>query len=365
MESLNDFHHMRHALALAARGLGRVAPNPAVGCVIVSRDGTVAGRGWTGRGGRPHAEAAALDQAGEAARGATAYVTLEPCAHHGETPPCAEALVRAGVAHVVGAIEDPDPRVSGRGFERLRQGGIDVHTPLLEREAADLNRGFFLRIREKRPFVTLKVAASMDGRIASAGGESRWITGTDARRFGHLLRAKHDVVLVGIETVLADDPLLTCRIAGLEQDSPVRVVLDTRLRMSNHSRLARSARDVPTLLYTVSQGGSALAECGVEIVTVARDARGRPDIGAVLTELASRGITRLLVEGGASVHASFLDRGYADRLELFRGPLALGASGLPAIDALAAFSLDEAPRFVSAGTRQLGADLLETFEARH
>jgi len=365
LEPLNDFAHMRHALGLAARGLGRVAPNPAVGCVIVSRQGRIIGRGWTGRGGRPHAETIALAQAGEAARGATAYVTLEPCAHHGETPPCAEALVQAGIVRVVAAVEDPDPRVGGRGFERLREAGVEVRTPLLAGEAVDLNRGFFLRITKKRPFVTLKIAASMDGRIASAGGESRWITGEQARRFGHLLRARHDAVLVGIETALADDPSLTCRIPGLERNTPVRAVLDTRLRLSERSNLARTARDIPTLLFTVTEGGHVVSECGVEIVRVARDVRGRPDVEAVLKELASRGITRLLVEGGASVHASFLDRKLADRLEVFRAPLALGASGHAAIDALAVIGLDEAPRFVRAGTLELGADLLESFEARH
>lgn len=365
MEPLNDCAHMRHALGLAARGLGRVAPNPAVGCVIVSRHGRIAGRGWTGRGGRPHAETIALAQAGEAARGGTAYITLEPCSHHGDTPPCADVLVQAGIVRVVAAVGDPDPRVNGRGFEGLREAGVEVRTPLLAREAADLNGGFFLRITKNRPYVTLKIAASMDGRIASANGESRWITGMEARRFGHLLRANHDAVLIGIETALADDPSLTCRIPGLDQDSPVRVVLDTRLRLSEQSKLVRTARDIPTLLFTVSDGGRALSECGIQIVKVARDVRGRPDIGAVLNELASRGTTRLLVEGGASVYASFLDRRVADQLEVFRAPLALGASGHAAIDALAAFSLDEAPRFVRAGTRELGADLLETFEIRH
>lgn len=365
MEPLNDSEYMRHALGLAARALGRVAPNPAVGCVIVSRHGRIAGRGWTGSGGRPHAETMAIAQAGEAMRGATAYVTLEPCAHHGGTPPCADALVQSGVARVVAAIEDPDPRVNGRGIDRLRTAGIEVRTPLLEREAVALNHGFFLRIREHRPLVTLKMAASLDGRIASAGGDSRWITGTEARRFGHLLRARHDAVLVGIETALADDPLLTCRIPGLEQDSPTRVVLDTRLRLSERSKLAQSAREVPTLVFTVSDGGSSLSECGVEIVRVPRDARGRPHVGAVLRELATRGITRLLVEGGGSIHASFLDRGFADRVEMFRAPLVLGASGQAAIDALAAISLDEAPRFTSTGTQQFGGDLLESFEVRH
>jgi diaminohydroxyphosphoribosylaminopyrimidine deaminase/5-amino-6-(5-phosphoribosylamino)uracil reductase len=365
LESLKHSEHMRHALRLAARGLGRVAPNPAVGCVIVSRNGRIVGRGWTGQGGRPHAETVALRQAGEGARGGTAYVTLEPCAHHGETPPCAEALAQAGIARVVAATEDPDPRVSGRGFIRLREAGVEVRTPLLERDAAALNQGFFLRIKERRPLVTLKIATSLDGRIASASGDSRWITGADARRFAHLMRATHDAVLVGIETVLADDPLLTCRISGREQDSPLRVVLDSRLRLEARSKLASTARDVPTLLFTAAEGGSALAECGVDIVRVARDPCGRPDLGAVLAALALRGVTRLLVEGGAGVHASFLDRGYVDRLELFHGPLVLGASGHAAIDALAALSLDEAPRFVAAGMQQLGADVLESFEVRH
>jgi diaminohydroxyphosphoribosylaminopyrimidine deaminase/5-amino-6-(5-phosphoribosylamino)uracil reductase len=365
LEPLNDAEHMRHALALAARALGRASPNPAVGCVIVAQNGRVVGRGWTARGGRPHAESVALERAGEAARGGTAYVTLEPCAHQGETPPCAVALAQAGIARVVAAVEDPDPRVRGRGFEHLRQAGIEIRTPCLAEEAAELNRGFFLRLTGNRPFVTLKIAASMDGRIASAGGESRWITGEEARRFGHLLRATHDAVLVGIETALVDDPLLTCRIPGLEQDSPVRVVLDTRLRLSERSKLVQTAGSVKTLVFTVAEGGGHLSERGIEIVKIARDVRGRPDVGAALKSLASRGVTRLLIEGGASVHASFLDRGLADRLEVFRAPMALGASGQAAIDALSAFGLDEAPRFVRTGTRELGADLLETFDARH
>ena len=365
LEPLNDSAHMRHALGLAERALGRVAPNPAVGCVVVGRHGKIVGRGWTGHGGRPHAETLALAQAGESARGATAYVTLEPCAHHGETPPCAEALVQAGIARVVVAVTDPDPRVNGRGLGRLREAGIEVRSPLLECEAAALNAGFFLRVNEQRPLVTLKIAASIDGRIASAGGESRWITGEEARRFAHLMRARHDAILVGVETALADDPLLTCRIPGLEGASPLRVVLDTRLRLNEGSNLARTAREIPTLVFTAAEGGGALAESGVEIVKVSRDARGRPEIGAVLGELAARGITRLLVEGGASVHASFLDRTCVDRLEIFRGSVALGASGQAAIDALAALSLDEAPRFVSVGIRQLGGDVLESFEVRH
>jgi diaminohydroxyphosphoribosylaminopyrimidine deaminase/5-amino-6-(5-phosphoribosylamino)uracil reductase len=357
---------MRHALGLAARALGQSAPNPAVGCILVAASGVVVGRGWTGRGGRPHAEAVALAQAGEAARGATVYVTLEPCAHHGQTPPCADALINAGVACVVAAATDPDPRVSGGGLERLRRAGVEVVTDVLGEDAAELNAGFFLRIREERPLVTLKIAASADGRTAGASGDSRWITGEEARRFGHLLRARNEAILIGVDTAIADDPLLTCRIAGLERPSPLRVVLDSRLRLGPGSKLARTAREIPTLIFTVCPNErSELRACGIDILTVGRDARGRPDVGSVLRALATRGVNCLLVEGGASVHASFLDRGLADRLEVFRAPVVLGAAGHAAIDALAAFSLDEAPRFLSTGVRRLGPDLLESFRLTH
>lgn len=365
MAALTDASFMRHALGLAARSLGRTAPNPAVGCIVVSPEGIVVGRGSTGQGGRPHAETLALEQARGAARGATAYVTLEPCAHEGETPPCAQALIAAGIARVVAAIGDPDPRVNGRGFEILRAAGIAVTAGILRDEAAQLNAGFFLRLGEHRPLVTLKIAASLDGRIATAGGESRWITGEAARRFGHLLRARHDAILIGSETAIADDPLLTCRLPGLENHSPLRVVLDSRLRLGDGSKLARTARTTPTLVFTIAEGGGTLKASGVEIVVVDRDARGRPDIAAVLVDLASRGTTRLLVEGGAGVHATFLDRGFADRLEFFRGPLAIGAAGQPAIDALAALSLGETPRFISTGSLRLGGDVLESFMAAH
>jgi diaminohydroxyphosphoribosylaminopyrimidine deaminase/5-amino-6-(5-phosphoribosylamino)uracil reductase len=357
---MTDLDHMHHALRLAERALGAAAPNPAVGCVIVSREGHVVGRGWTGRGGRPHAETIALAQAGEAARGATAYVTLEPCAHHGQTPPCAKALVEAGVARVVAAVQDPDPRVSGKGLAILRGAGVEVAVGVCAKEAAELNAGFFKRVREDRPLVTLKIAQSIDGKTATATGESKWITADEARRFGHLLRARHDAVLIGIGTAIADDPELTCRLPGLER-SPMRVVLDTRLKLTEWSKLAQSASETPTLVFTTSDGGGALVTCGVEIAKVARDVRGRPDLAAVLAELARRGITRLLVEGGATVHAAFLDRGLADRLEVFRAPLLLGAAGHDGIDSLAALTLGEAPRFRSAGRRSLGADLLESF----
>jgi len=353
---------MAHALRLAGRALGQTAPNPAVGCVIVTKDGVVAGRGRTARGGRPHAETVALAEAGDAARGATVYVTLEPCAHHGATPPCAEALVQAGVARVIAAVVDPDPRVSGRGLARLYEAGIDVETGICSEEAQALNAGFFLKVREGRPLVTLKIAQSIDGRTAAAAGDSKWITGEAARAFGHLLRAKHDAILVGVGTALADDPALTCRLPGLEDRSPVRIVLDTRLRLNEWSKLAQTAREVPTMVFTArGDGGGALETCGVEIVRVERNLRGRPKLEAVLAALGARGITRLLVEGGASVHAAFLDRGLADRLEVFTAPMLLGAAGQGAVESLAALTLGEAPRFVPTARRSLGPDLLVSY----
>ncbi|MGQ3031841.1 MAG: bifunctional diaminohydroxyphosphoribosylaminopyrimidine deaminase/5-amino-6-(5-phosphoribosylamino)uracil reductase RibD, partial [Ferrovibrionaceae bacterium] len=220
---------MRHALGLAARGLGRTWPNPAVGCVLV-RDEIVLARGNTQPGGRPHAEVVALSRAGSQAAGATAYVTLEPCAHHGKTPPCADALIAAGIGRCVVALQDPDPRVDGGGIRRLLAAGIPVTTGVCEAEAAALNAGFLMRVRQGRPLVTLKLATTLDGRIATHAGESRWITGATARARGHLMRADHDAIMVGIGTALTDDPDLTCRLAGLEDRSPVRIVLDGRLR---------------------------------------------------------------------------------------------------------------------------------------
>ncbi len=253
---MTDARHMRHALMLAERALGTVAPNPAVGCVIV-RDGIVVGRGWTQRGGRPHAEVVALQQAADAARGATAYVTLEPCAHIGQTPPCANALINAGISRVVGAVEDPDPRVSGRGFAMLREAGVVVVTDVLRDEAAALNAGFFLRMTGKRPLVTLKLAVSADNKIARAPGGDQWITGEEARRFGHFMRARHDAILVGIETALADDPELTCRIPGLEDRSPLRVVLDSGLRLPIDSKLVRTTHACTAACFDLPRGGAA------------------------------------------------------------------------------------------------------------
>ena len=367
MTTTDDFAFMRTALALARRGLGRVWPNPAVGCVIV-RDGAVIGRGWTQPGGRPHAETEALAQAGAAARGATAYVSLEPCSHHAKTPPCAEALVAARVARVVGALEDPDPRVAGRGFAALEAAGIAVTRGLLADEAAVLNAGFLMRISAGRPLVTLKAASTLDGRIASHSGASRWITGEPARARAHLLRAQHDAVLVGSRTALADDPELTCRLAGMAARSPVRIVADGHLRLPLTSRLVHTARQTPTWILvlptTDATRRQAFRDCGVELVEVGPDPDGNLDLAAALAALGARGLTRLLVEGGGRLAAALLRAGLVDRLAWFRAPALIGGDGVPAA---AAFGIDEpgaAPRFVPEAAVDLGDDRLETYRVR-
>lgn len=351
---ISDEPHMRHALRLAERGLGRVAPNPAVGCVIVGNDGTIVGRGWTQEGGRPHAETVALAQAGSLARGATAYVTLEPCAHHGETPPCADALIAAGLVRVVGAVIDPDPRVSGNGFKRLSSAGIAVTQGLLQEEASGVNAGFFKRIAEGRPLVALKIAESADGYVAGPPGTNRWITSEAARRHGHRLRAEHDAILIGIGTAIADDPLLTCRLPGMERRSPIRVILDSRLRLWPNSKLARSAREVPLIVITAAkEGGEELEALHVEIERVEPNAIGRPDLLAGLKALGARGVTRLLVEGGPTVHDALLKRGFADLAHVYRAPTLMG-DGLRS--ALIATSKR---RLLSRET--LGPDVLESY----
>jgi diaminohydroxyphosphoribosylaminopyrimidine deaminase/5-amino-6-(5-phosphoribosylamino)uracil reductase len=356
---------MAAALGLARRALGRAWPNPAVGCVILDPDGGVAGRGHTGRGGRPHAEAEALAGAGLRARGGTAYVSLEPCAHHGQTPPCAEALIAAGIARAVIAVEDPDPRVSGRGLALLRQAGIAVVPGLARDEAAEINAGFFTRIREGRPLVTLKLATSLDGRIALASGESKWITGEAARRRGHWLRATHDAVLVGAGTALSDDPQLTCRLPGLEGRSPVRVLIDPNLRVPTTAKLYREARPIP--LWVIAAPGAPEADApgrpatGAEILRLPAGPDGRPSAPTVLQALGARGITRLLVEGGSRMAAALLDAGLVDRMAWFRAPVLIGADGLPAAALLGLDRLSRAPRFRLTGVEQLGPDLLESY----
>jgi diaminohydroxyphosphoribosylaminopyrimidine deaminase/5-amino-6-(5-phosphoribosylamino)uracil reductase len=359
-----DIDHMRAALALARRNLGATWPNPSVGCVIV-KDGRVVGRGWTQPGGRPHAETEALRRAGPAAYGATAYVSLEPCSHHGKTPPCAEALIAAGVARVVAAVADPDPRVAGSGIARLRAAGIAVEGGLCGEEAAALNAGFFCRVAQGRPLVTLKLATSLDGRIATASGESRWITGTAARERAHLLRATHDAVLVGTGTALADNPELTCRLPGLAGRSPVRVVIDRRLRLPAGLRLFAEARAVPTWLVTLASSDpgtqASLEKRGVKIITTEPEAAGGADLAMMLRRLGDEGLTRLLVEGGGRLAAALLRAGLVDRLVWMRAPLLLGGDGVPAVAALELDALAGAPRFMLLSREAAGGDAVETY----
>lgn len=345
---------MQRALELAGRGLGAVWPNPAVGCVLVKNQ-KVIGEGWTGRGGRPHAEAEALAAAGAAARGATAYVTLEPCAHQGETGPCAAALIEAGIARVVFAVRDPDPRVSGKGAEMMLQAGIEVAEGLLAEEARQLNEGFFLRILEDRPRVLLKVATSLDGRIAARGGKAKWITGEEARAAGHGLRASSDAILVGVGTVIADDPSLTCRLPGLEDRSPVRIVLDSHLRIPRNAGLLTSADQVPTWIISQADGLDAGFPEAVKLFQTA-DTR---DIRGLLGLLAGQGITRLMVEGGGEVLTSFLASGLVDEIAWFRSPSMIGGDGLPVFGPLGIDDPEGAVRFRRAGLEVLGDDILE------
>jgi diaminohydroxyphosphoribosylaminopyrimidine deaminase / 5-amino-6-(5-phosphoribosylamino)uracil reductase len=362
-----DLAAMQAALALARRGLGTVWPNPSVGCVIV-KDGRVVGRGSTRPGGRPHGETEALARAGAAARAATAYVTLEPCSHWGKTPPCADALIAAGLRRIVIALEDPDPRVAGAGIARLRAAGIDVEVGLGAAEAVEINAGFLQRVRLGRPLVTLKLATSLDGRIATADGESRWVTGPPARERAHLLRATHDAVLVGTATVLADDPQLTCRLPGLAHRSPVRVVIDRHLRIPPRARLIAEARQVPTWMVTLRSADpdrqKALHDAGVMVIPAEPDATGHIDLNTALRLLGGRGLTRLLVEGGGRLAAALLRAGLADRLVWLHAPVLLGGDGIPAVAELGLTALAEAPGFERLSSEIVGEDGITLFRAR-
>lgn len=357
--SETDKRFMALALALGRRGLGQCWPNPAVGCVIV-KDGRIVGRATTAPGGRPHAEPQALAQAGTAAKGATAYVSLEPCAHQGATPPCANALIEAGVARVVAPLADSDPRVSGKGFDLLRAAGVELTTGALADEAAQDHAGFFLRIAKGRPFLTLKLATSFDGRIATASGESQWITGSQARRMVHGLRASHDAVMVGGGTARADDPSLTVRDMGIQRQ-PVRIVVSRRLDLPMMSRLARSARDIPLWLVHGSDADPALHQAwegiGAQLIPCGLSG-GQLDLGSMLQALGEAGLTRVFCEGGGGLAASLLAAGLVDELVGFTAGLAIGAEGLPSIGALGLARLDEAPRFELIESRPVGGDIL-------
>lgn len=361
-----DNRFMGAALALAHRGLGRVWPNPAVGCVLVAPDGDVVGRGWTQPGGRPHAETEALARAGDTARGATAYVSLEPCSHTGKTGPCADALIRAGITRAVIATEDPDPRVAGQGIEKLRKAGITVTVGVGRTDAERLNAGFFRRVLDNRPLVMAKFATTLDGKVGTHRGESKWITGEAARGWGHALRATHDALITGASTVRVDNPDLTCRLPGMEACSPVRVVMDSRLNMPLTSRIVATAQDFPTWVVTCEgaprERRHALSDLGIEVIEVAPDDGGRPEVMATLCELATRGITRAMVEGGPHIMATFMRSGVVDRIAWFRAAGVMGGDGLPAAHGFGVDRLADMPRYVRVRTIPCAPDLLELYE---
>ena len=354
---------MTAALALGRHSLGSTWPNPAVGCVI-AREGRVVGRGATRPGGRPHAEVEALAQAGAAARGATVYITLEPCAHHGVTPPCADALVAAGVGRVVIALRDPDPRTNGGGLARLRAAGIAVTEGVLEAEARGDHAGFLSRVRRGRPHLTLKLATTLDGRIATAAGESRWITGAHARRLVHAERLRHDAVMVGGGTARADDPSLTVRDLGPVRQ-PVRVVVSRALALDPDGALGRTAREVPVWLLHGDAPEARLAEWearGARSIEVAAGRSG-VDPAAALAALGMEGLTRVLCEGGGALGASLLAAGVVDELLVIAAGAALGAEGRPGLGPLGVRALAEAPRFRLSEVRAVGGDVLQRWRA--
>ena len=360
-----DRRFMQLALTLGRRGLGRTWPNPAVGAVVV-KDGIIVGRGWTQPGGRPHAEPVALKEAGEAARGATLYVTLEPCSHFGKSPPCTDAVIASGIARVVAAIEDPNPEVAGQGFAKLRATGIAVDIGLERLEAAYAHAGHFRRIRDHRPHVILKLAVSADDKIGAAGRKPVAITGEAARRRVHLLRAQCDAILVGIGTVLADDPELTCRLPGMEARSPVRVVLDRALRIPGDSRLVHSAREMPLWVMASelaeAPAAAKLGAAGATVIRMPPAAASGLDLHAVLHALADKGITRLMVEGGSRVAASFVAADLVDEAWLLRAPQAIGTDGINALDALPLTQITQSSAFRVRASETLDQDTLTIYE---
>lgn len=365
-ERERDEAFMAAALALGRREIGATAPNPAVGALLV-QDGVIVGRGWTRAGGRPHAETGALREAGELARGATLYVTLEPCSHYGATPPCAVSIIAAGVARVVSALHDPDSRVAGRGHAMLRAAGVAVTTGILEEEARRANLGHVLRVTAGRPAITLKLAETADGFAAGAVGTPRLkITGQAADNKVQILRATHNAIMVGIGTARADDPRLNVRLAGFSGRQPRRVVIDTDLSLPIEAHVVTTAREQPTLVIAADDAPAsreeALAAAGVEIIRVARDRRGGIDISAALKVLALRGMTRVLSEGGPILGSRLIVDGYADEIVLLTSKASLEQIGRPALDDQARALLADASRYRRVEDAMLGNDRLRRYE---
>lgn len=356
--SPEDHRFMARALRLAEKGLYTTDPNPRVGCVLARGD-EVIGEGWHQRAGGPHAEVVALRDAGERARDATVYVTLEPCSHHGRTPPCADALIEAGVRRVVAAMEDPNPRVAGQGLERLRRAGVEVSCGLLLQEAERLNPGFVKRMRSGLPFVRSKLAMSLDGRTALGSGESKWITGEAARRDVHRLRARSSAIVTGIGTLRADDPLLTARLSEpAELEQPARVILDSRLRSPAEARVFRHAGR--TLVLTTATGSLArrsLVDAGVEVVEVEPDAWGRPELSSVVRMLGQMEFNEVLFEAGATLNGALLTAGVVDEWVVYLAPCVLGdeARGLFRLPGLAGMA--DRPELAIVGARRVGRDM--------
>jgi diaminohydroxyphosphoribosylaminopyrimidine deaminase/5-amino-6-(5-phosphoribosylamino)uracil reductase len=359
-----ELHWMLLALALAQRGRGRVEPNPMVGCVLV-RDGWVVGKGYHRRFGGPHAEVLALRQAATKARGSTAYVTLEPCCHLGKTPPCDRALIAAGVREVVASMRDPNPLVNGRGLAGLRRAGVRVRVGLAEQQAKDLNAPYLKLVTQHRPWVILKWAQSLDGKIAAADGSSQWITGPPARAEAHRLRGRVDAVVVGIGTVLADDPLLTCRAPGRPKRTAARVILDSQLRLPVRNKLVRTAKRAPVIVVTGRDSlrqrqryAEQLTAAGCAIWAV-RAQRGTLDLGELLDAMGRRQMTNVLVEGGGKVLGAFWDQDLADEAYVFVAPRLIGGHTAPGpLAGIGPTSLDAATPVSLAGSRSLGEDRL-------
>jgi len=354
---------MRAALSLARRGLGETAPNPSVGCVIV-QEGRVVGRGHTATGGRPHAEIHAIAAAGAAARGATAYVTLEPCNHTGKSGPCTEALIAAGIQRVVIGTRDPNPKVNGAGIARLREAGIDVTENILQKQAQAVISGFTMVVTQNRPLIRLKLASTLDGKIATATKESQWLTGEPARRAAHAMRGRHDAVLAGVGTVLSDDPELTCRIDGFRKAPLIRIIVDSHLRTPLMSKLVRSAKDHP--LWLLHRDGAdklrkrALEDAGAKLIELPSSPAGI-DLRAAMRSLAGRGLTRILAEGGGTLAAGLLRENLVDRLAWFHAPAIIGGDGWPATQAFGVTTLKDMPRFTPVSKERWGDDYLTTY----
>ncbi len=357
---MTEEKYMLRALELAQKAEGETSPNPMVGCVLVDEQGVIVGEGYHHKAGEAHAEVNALQAAGERAKGATAYVTLEPCSHYGRTGPCCKALAEAGVSKVVAACMDPNPKVAGRGLEYLRQAGIEVACGLCEQQAKKLNEKFFCWITKNRPFISLKYAMTLDGKIAAATGDSKWITGEEARKFAHRLRRQHDAVLVGIGTVLADDPELTTRM--VQGKNPVRVILDSKLRIPLQAKVLNDA--APTIIFTGKDAAAEkiamLEEKQVDVITLAAS-DGQLPLPQVIAELSKRNITSVLVEGGSAVHGAFYDCGLADRIYAFIALKVIGgAKALTPVGGSGSGKIAEGWLLQETECHKLGDDILLT-----